>query len=147
MLLNCGVGEDSSESLGLQGDQTSQSWMLIGRIDAEAKTPIIWPPDWKNDSLEKTLMLGKTEGGRRGGNRGWDGWMTSLTQWTWVWVNFGVGDGQGGLACCSLWGHKKLDTTEWLNWTDKKLTVSRSLKFLNVVVNWPPVAHIILKKK
>ena len=41
---------------------------------------------WRTDSFEKTLMLGKIEGGRR---RGWDGWMASPTQWTWVWVNFG----------------------------------------------------------
>jgi len=40
------------------------------------------------DSLEKTLMLGKIEGRRRGDNRGWDGWVASLTQWTWVWANF-----------------------------------------------------------
>ena len=39
------------------------------------------------DSLEKTLMLGKIEGRRRRGDRGWDGWMASLTQWTWVWIN------------------------------------------------------------
>ena len=56
-------------------------------------------------------------GGERD-DRGWDGWMASLTQWTWVWVNPGVGDGQGGLACCSSWGHKESDTTERLNWTE-----------------------------
>ena len=44
---------------------------------------------WSTDSLEKTLMLGKIEGGRRGDNRGWDGWMASPTWWTWVWVNSG----------------------------------------------------------
>ena len=54
----------------------------------------------RTDSLEKTLMLGKTEGRRKRGDRGWDGWMASMTQWTWVWVNSGVGDGQGGLVCC-----------------------------------------------
>ena len=42
------------------------------------------------DSLEKTLMLGKIKGRRRGDDRGWDGWMASLTQWTWVWVDFGI---------------------------------------------------------
>ena len=41
------------------------------------------------NSLEKTLMLGKFEGRRRGDDRGWDGWMASLTQWTWVWANSG----------------------------------------------------------
>ena len=71
--LNCSVGEDSWESLGLQGDQTSQSlknqlWIFIGRTDAEAETPIHWPPDMKNwlFTSGKTLLLGKTEGRRRG---------------------------------------------------------------------------------
>ena len=44
---------------------------------------------WRTDSFEKTLMLGKIEGRRKGDNRGWDGWMASPTQWTWVWVNSG----------------------------------------------------------
>ena len=70
------------------------------------------------DSLEKTLMLGKIEGRRRRDNRGWDGWMASLNQWTGFGWTSGVGDGQGGLACCSSWGHKQSDMTEWLNWTD-----------------------------
>ena len=68
-----GVAEDSSESLGLQGDQTSQSvnpkgnqsWIFIGRTDAEAKGPILWPPDAKNWLTGKDLMLGKIEGRRR----------------------------------------------------------------------------------
>ena len=55
----------------------------------------------------------------------WELWVdleiSSLTRWTWVWVTLGVGDGQGGLACCSPWGHKESDTTEWLNWTELKL--------------------------
>ena len=52
MLLNCGIAEDSRESLGLQGDPTSfqenQSRIFIGRTDAEAEAPILWPPDAKN---------------------------------------------------------------------------------------------------
>ena len=92
----------------------NQSWIFIGRTDAEAETPILWPPDARTNSLEKTLMLGKIEGGRRGRQRR-DGWMTSPTQWTWVWASSGVGDGQGSLACCSPWGHKESDTTEQLN--------------------------------
>ena len=61
MLLNCGAGEDSWQSLGQQRDQTSQFWIFIGRTDAEA--PIFW------DSLEKTLILGKIEGRRRRGQQ------------------------------------------------------------------------------
>ena len=64
MLLNCGVGEDSWESLGLQGDPTkhpkrNQSWVFIGEIDVEAETPILWPPDVKNWLIWKDLDAGK----------------------------------------------------------------------------------------
>ena len=66
----------------------NQPWILSGRIiDAEADTVILWPPDVRTDSLEKSLMLGKIEGRRK--RRGWDVWMASPTQWTWVWVNSG----------------------------------------------------------
>ena len=71
---------------------------------------------WRTDSLEKTLMLGKLKAGREEDDRGWDGWGASPTRWTWVWATLGVGDGQGSLACCSLWGRKELDSTERLNW-------------------------------
>ena len=69
----------------------NQSWIFIGRADAKAKAPIFWPPDAKNtDSLEKISMLGKIEGRRRRDDRRWDGWMASLTQWTWVWASSGI---------------------------------------------------------
>ena len=75
MRSNCGAGEDSWECLGLQGDQTSQSnpkgnqpRTFMERADAEADTPILWPPDVKNQ-----LMPGKTEGKGEEGDRGWDG--------------------------------------------------------------------------
>ena len=77
---------------------------------------------WRTDSLEKTLMLGNIEGGRRGDHRGWDGWMASLTWWTCVWPSPRVGDGQGSLACCSPWSHKDLDMTEHLSWTELNWT-------------------------
>jgi len=57
----------------------NQSWIFIGRISAEAETPILWPLMWRPDSLEKTLMLGKLKAGGEGDNRGWDGWMASPT--------------------------------------------------------------------
>ena len=55
----------------------NQLWIFIGRTDAEAETPILWPPDAKNDSLEKTLMLGGTGGRRRGRQRMW--WLDGIT--------------------------------------------------------------------
>ena len=66
-------------------------------------------------SLEKTLMLGNIEGRREtGDNRGWDGWMASLTRWKWVWV-MGDGEGQGSLVCCSPWSRKEWDKTKGLS--------------------------------
>ena len=68
----------------------NQSWIFIGKADAEAEPPIIWPPDAKKpDSLEKSLILGKIEGRRRWRDRVWDGWMASPAQWTWIWASSG----------------------------------------------------------
>ena len=65
-----------------------QSWVFIGRTDAKAETPILWPPHARSWLIGKTLMLGGIGGRRRRGQRGWDGWMASPTQWTWVWASF-----------------------------------------------------------
>ena len=95
-----------------------QSWIFIGRTDAELKLQNFGHLMWRTDSFEKTLMLGKIEGRRR---RGWqrmrwlDGIIDSMDTFEQA---PGVGDGQGSLACCSPWGHKELDTTELLNWTE-----------------------------
>ena len=62
----------------------NQRWIFTGRTDAEAKAPNFGHLMWRTDSPEKTLMLGKTDGGKR---RGWDGWIASLIQWTWTWAN------------------------------------------------------------
>ena len=94
-----------------------QSWMFIWRTDVEAETPIIWPPDWRADSFEKTLMLGKIEGRRRRGQERMR-WLDGITDSMDMSLETpGVGDGQGGLACCSSCGRKESDTTERLNWT------------------------------
>ena len=66
-----------------------QSWIFIRRTDAEAETPILGHLMQGTDSFEKTLILGKIEGGRRRVDRGWDGWMASPIQWVCVWVNSG----------------------------------------------------------
>ena len=79
--------------------------------------------------------------GGEGDDRGGDGWMVSPTLWTWVWVDSGVGDGRGGLACCSPWGHKELDTTEWVNWTGLNWrvfvcieSIQEGLEYLNKLI-------------
>ena len=81
----------------------NQSKIFIGRTDAEAETPILWPPDVKNWLIWKDPDAGKD----------WRQEEKGTTE-----DEMGVGDGQGGLACCSPWGHKELDRAEWLNWTE-----------------------------
>ena len=66
---------------------------------------------WGADSLKKTLVLGKIEGRRRRGDREWDGWMASLTQWTWVWANSGRQWRTGKLGMLQSMGCKELDMT------------------------------------
>ena len=89
---------------------------------------------WRVDLFEKTLMLRKIEARRR---RGWQRhhWMASLTQWTWVWANSGVGDGQARLACCSPWGCKELDVTEQLNNNNNEMSkIGKSIETENRLV-------------
>ena len=64
-----------------------QSWIFIEITDAEAETPILWHLFRRADSFEKMLLLGKIKAGRKGDNRGWDGWMPSPTRWIWVWTS------------------------------------------------------------
>ena len=67
-----------------------QSWMCIGRTDAKAETPILWPPDVKSWLIGKDPDAGKRlRAGGEGDDREWDGWMASPNRWTWVWVNSG----------------------------------------------------------
>ena len=76
----------------------------------EVEALILWPPDAKSDSLERTLMLGNIEGGRRMEQQRMRNGMVSLIWWTWVWASTEVGDEQGSLACCSPWDGKESDT-------------------------------------
>ena len=100
-----------------------QSWVFIGRTDAEAETPILWPPDVKSWLIWKDPDAGKDWGQEEKGMTedemvGWHHWLNGRGfGWT-----LGFGDGQGGLACCGSCGHKESDKTEQLNWTDGGLT-------------------------
>ena len=69
----------------------NQPWIFTGRTDAKDEALILGHLMWRANSLEKTLMLGKIVGRRGGDDRGWDGWMASPTQLTWVWVDSGSG--------------------------------------------------------
>ena len=103
----------------------NQSWIFIGRTDAEAKTPVLWPPDVKNWLIEKDPDAGKDWRWEEKGMTedeivGWGHWLNGheFEQAP------GVGDGQGSLVCFSPWGRKESDTTEPLNWTDRAIWVS-----------------------
>ena len=78
---------------------------------------------WKRPWCWERLRAGGEWDGR-----GWDGWMASPTQWTWVWASSGSWWWQGGLACCSPRGHKESDMTKRLDWTELNLLHSRFLE-------------------
>ena len=96
-----------------------QSWVFIGWTDVKAETPILCPPDAKSWLILKDPDAGKDWGQEKKGTTedemvGWYHWLNGHGfGWT-----PGAGDGQGGLACCSSWGHKESDMTERLNWTE-----------------------------
>ena len=98
----------------------NQSWIFIGRTDAETEASILWSPDVKNWLIWKDADAGKDwRQDKEGMIEDKNGWMASLTQWTWVWASSRSWWWTGSLACCSPWGHKESDTTEWLNWTEE----------------------------
>ena len=101
----------------------NQSWIFIGRTDAKAETPILGPPDAKNWLIGKDPDAGK-EGEQEEKGVTEDemvGWQHRFDGHGFGWT-LGIGDGQGGLACCSPCGHKESDTTEQLNWSELLLT-------------------------
>ena len=99
----------------------NQSWIFIGRTDAEVETPMRWPPDGKNWLMWKDPDAGKD---RRQEEKGMTedemaGWHHRLHGHEFEQAP-GVGDGQGSLACCSPRGHEESVMTEWLNWIELK---------------------------
>ena len=100
-----------------EGDQP---WEFFGRNDAKAETPMLWPPHVKSWLIGKDSDAGRDWGQEEKGTTEDEmaGWHHRLDGHESEWTP-GVGDGQGGLACCDSWGHKESDTTEQLNWTCK----------------------------
>ena len=99
--------------------RSNQSWIFIGRTDAEADASILWPPDAKNWLTGKDSHAGKDwrqeeKGMTEDEMVGWHHWLNGHE----FKETPEVGDGQGSLVCCSPWGGKESDITEWLNWTE-----------------------------
>ena len=105
------------------GDPTSPFWRrsalgFLWKECAKAETPVLWPPHVKSWLIGKDSDAGRDWGQEEKGTTedemaGWDHCLDGReSEWT-----AGVGDGQGGLACCDSWGRKESDMTEWLNWT------------------------------
>ena len=128
MLLNCDVGEDSWESLELQGDPTSPFWRrsALGFLWKE------WCKGWNSSTLAtsceelthwKRLWCWEGLGaGGEGDDRGWDGWIASMTRWTWVWVSSGSWWWTGRPGMLRFMGSQRVGqywATE-LNWTELK---------------------------
>ena len=116
-----------------------QPWDFFGGNDAEAETPLLWPPHAKSWLIGKDSDAGRDWGQEEEGTTEDEmaGWHHGLdgreSEWT-----PGDGDGQGGLACCDSWGRKESDTTERLNWTagheEKNKTNKNGLLFIFHVV-------------
>ena len=128
MLLNCAVGEDSGESLGLQGDPTNPSWRK-SVLNIHWKE---WCWSWNSNALaswyeEQTHLKRpwcweRLKAGGEANDRGWDGWMTSLTQWTRVWVNSGSWWWTGRPGVLQSMGLQRVrqDWATELNWATRK---------------------------
>ena len=107
------------KEIKLVNPKGNQSWIFLGRTDAEAESPIFWPSDVKNWLISKDPDAGTDRGQEERGMTeaemvGWHHWLdgNEFEQAP------GVGDGQGSLVCCSLRGHKESHMTERLNWTE-----------------------------
>ena len=111
------------QSVHPKGDQ---SWIFIGRTDAEAEASILWPPNVKNWLIGKDPDAGKDWRQEEKGTMEDEmvRWHHQLNGHKFEQA-LEVGDEQGSLACCSPWGHKELDMTKWLNWTDTHILFFR----------------------
>ena len=129
----------------------NQSWVFFGRNDAKAEMPVFWPPHVKSWLIGKDWCWEGLGAGGKGDDRGWDGWMASPTQWTWVWVNSGRWWWTGRPGVLRFMGSQRVghDWVTELNWLGvggdaqgcllwnwgQSLLMSISEVFLNVSLN------------
>ena len=139
MLLNCGVGQDSWESLGQQGDPTS----LSSRKSVLSIHWKDWYWSWNSNTLatwfeelthlKRPWCWERLKAGGEGDDRGWDGWMASLTQWTWVWVDSGSWWWTGRLGMLQSIGSQRVWTElkyVCLSTTKARLRICKTVTFI-----------------
>ena len=139
MHLNCGVVEDSWESLGLQGDPTSPSWTksVLGVHWKDScwswntNTLATWCEELTH--LKRLWCWERLKAGKEGDHREWDDWKASRTQWSWVWVDTGSWWWTGRPGMLLAWGWEDLDMTERVNWTELNSFLVEILSFLYAV--------------
>ena len=114
-----------------EGDQP---WVFFGKNDAKAETPVLWPPHGKSWLIGKDWCWEGLRAGGEGDYRGWDGWMASLTQWMWVWVNSGRWWWTGRPGMLRFMGSQTVrhDWVTELNWRhqrERKRKIPKELPF------------------
>ena len=132
-----------------------QPWVFFGRNYAKAETSVLWPPHVKNSLIGRNWCFDGLWEGRKGDNRGWDGWMASPTRWTWVWLNSGSWWWTGRPGVLWYMGSQRVGhnwATE-LNWTEanhykfffKKHKWHREYQFTNnnELTMWLVLKHIL----
>ena len=132
---------DSKESKTVN-PRGNQSWIFIGRTDAEDEAPIFWPLDARNWLIRKDLDAGKDWSlGGEGDDRGWDGWMASLAWWTWVWASSGSWWWTGKPGVLQSMGSQRIGR----NWaTELKWTKSNGLSYFSA--HGLPIGNELFKR-
>ena len=112
----------------------NQSWIFIGRTDGEAELQYFGYLMRRTDSKKRPWCWERLRAGGEGDDRGWDGWMASLTQWIWVWVDSGNWWWTGRPGVLWFMGRKESDMSEWLNYTELNSIVMNLSKLQELVM-------------